>query len=342
LAFIQKDTIFSGKWFYNYTILIFGAFVMAAGFVFFITPHGIVPGSIYGIGIIINKLTLGSFPQGLFGALTPANYDGFFSGLLYHFMDYSNDLFRKYGGGIPVGIASLAINIPLTFIGIKLLGPRFGIKTVLAFILCALFIDIVSAWWGFIPLVDDVLLSCIFGGILIGFGSGLILKARANSAGSDIIAMIGAKYTKLPLSQLVIYIDSLIVLSSLYIKMDWQIPLYSWIVLFIVGKVIDITLQGSTYEKALFIISDKYEEIRIKVIEDMNRGGTVIKGNGMFDQSEKSMIFMVVNRRELSMLQDFIHSIDPEAFVTVMETNEILGKGFKSLNDNVNNSAQKE
>lgn len=335
MTFIQKDTLFSGKWFYNYAILIAGALIMATGFVFFIIPHGIVPGSIYGVGIIINKLTIGLFPHGIFGTLNPADYEGFFSNIIYQFMDYSNDLFRKYGGGIPVGLASLAINIPLSLIGIKLLGPRFGVKTFLSFILCALFIDVISTWWGFIPLVDDVLLSCIFGGIFIGFGLGLIIKAKATSAGSDIIAMIGAKFTGLPLGQLVIYVDSLIVLSSLYIKMDWQIPLYSWIVLFIIGKVTDITLQGSTYEKALFIISDKFEEIRLKITKDFNLNGTIIKGNRTLDLKEKSIIFIVVNRRELSMLQDYIHSIDPVAFVSVMETNEILGKGFKSLNDNL-------
>ncbi|PKQ68531.1 hypothetical protein BZG01_04800 [Labilibaculum manganireducens] len=333
MTFIQKDTLFSSKWFYNYTILIFGAFVVAAGFVFFIIPHGIVPGTVYGLGIVINKLTIGLFPHGIFGTLNPADYNGFFSGVLYQFMDYSNDLFRKYGGGIPVGLASLAINIPLCFIGIKLLGPRFGVKTFISFILCALFIDIVSTWWGFIPLVDDVLLSCIFGGIFIGFGLGLIIKARASSVGTDIIAMIGAKYTGLPLGQLVIYVDSLIILSCLYIKMDWQIPLYSWIVLFIIGKVTDITLQGSAYEKALFIISDKHEEIRAKITNDFNLNGTIIKGSRTLDLKEKSIIFIVVNRRELSMLQDYIHSIDPIAFVSVMETNEILGKGFKSLTD---------
>eukprot|EP01029_Cantina_marsupialis_P014606 TRINITY_DN3204_c0_g1_i1.p1 TRINITY_DN3204_c0_g1~~TRINITY_DN3204_c0_g1_i1.p1 ORF type:complete len:308 (-),score=23.01 TRINITY_DN3204_c0_g1_i1:46-969(-) len=306
---------------------------MAAGFVFFIVPHNLVPGSIYGIGIVINKLTLGLFPHGIFGQLNPADYQGFFSEILYHFMDYSNNLFRKFGGGIPVGLASLAINIPLSLIAIKILGPRFGIKTFLAFIFCALFIDTITAWWGVIPLVDDVLLSCIFGGILIGFGLGLILKSRATSAGSDILAMITAKYTKMPLGQTVIYIDSLIVLSSLYIEPDWKIPLYSWIVVFVIGKVTDITMQGSSYEKALFIISDKYDEIKTKVIEDMNRGGTFLNGTGMYDGKEKNMIFMVVNRREMAILEDYIHSIDPDAFVSVMETNQIMGRGFKSLHD---------
>lgn len=333
MAFIQKDPLFSGKWFYNYSLIVAGAFIMAAGFVFFIVPHNLVPGSVYGIGIVINKLTQGLFPQGIFSSINPADYDGFFSHLLYIFMDYSNDLFRKFGGGFPVGLASLLINIPLSLVAMKVVGPRFGSKVFLAFILSALFIDTITVWWGVIPLVDDVLLACIFGGISIGFGLGLILKARATSAGSDIFAMIIAKCFKQPLGQTVIYIDALIVLSSLYVVFDWQIPLYSFIVLYITGKVTDITLQGSSYEKALFIVSDHYEEIKTKVIQDMNRGGTFLKGTGMYDGKEKNMIFMVVNRRELSMLQDYIHSIDPDAFVSVMETNEILGKGFKSLKD---------
>ncbi|MFA8436294.1 MAG: YitT family protein [Marinifilaceae bacterium] len=338
MAFLQKDKIFSRKWFSNYGLLIAGSFILAAGFVFFIDPHGIVPGSVYGIGIIINKVTQGLFPHGPFGPQDPANFDGFFMKLVYPLMDYCNDLVRKYGGGIPIGFAGLMINIPLTFIGIKVLGPRFGIKTIIGFILCSIFIDTLTTWWGLIPLVDDVLLSCIFGGILIGFGLGLILKARATTAGSDIIAMIIAKYTKLSLGHLIIYVDSAIVLCSLFIEMDWQIPLYSWIVIFITGKVIDTTLQGTNFEKALFIISDKFEEIRHKVIVDMNRGGTYIKGNGMFNGAEKTLIFTVVNRRELSMLEDYIHSIDPKAFVTVMETNEILGEGFKSLTTKIEES----
>lgn len=304
---------------------------MAMGFVFFIIPHHLVPGSVYGLGIIISKSTQELFPFGIFGHLDAGNYSSFLSHLLYLFMDFSNNIIRKFGGGIPVGIASLAINIPLSLIASKIIGPRFGAKVFVAFIFSALFIDIITLWWGNVPIVDDVLLACIFGGILIGFGLGLILKARATSSGSDIFAMIIAKCCKLPIGQTVVYIDALIVISSLFVIFDWQIPLYSFIVLFISGKVTDITIQGSSYEKALFIVSDRYEEIKEKVIKDMNRGGTFLKGTGMFDGKEKNMIFMVVNRRELSMLQDYIHSIDPDAFVSVMETNEILGKGFKSI-----------
>lgn len=315
MTFLQKDKMFSRKWFYNYALVVAGTFIMAAGFVFFIDPHGIVPGGVYGIGIIVNNLTQGMFPHGMFGLFA--------------------ETFIKYNGGIPIGFTGLMINIPLTFIGIKILGPRFGIKTVIGFILCTLFIDMLTTWWGMVPLVDDVLLSCIFGGILIGFGLGLVFKARATTAGSDIVAMIIAKYTRLPLGQLIILVDSIIVVCSLAVQPDWQIPLYSWIVIYVTGKVIDITLQGSTIEKALFIISDKYELIREKILKDINRGGTFIHGNGMYNGAPKTMIFTVVSRRELAILEDYIHRIDPKAFLTVMETTEILGEGFKSLSEKV-------
>ena len=138
-------------------------------------------------------------------------------------------------------LTGLILNIPLTIIGVKILGPRFGVKTVVGFVLASVFIDVLSYFWGDKPLVaDDVLLSAVFGGVLVGFGLGLIFRSKATSGGSDIIAMIFAKYTRLPVGQLLIYVDSVIVLLGLVVFRDWKIPLYSWIVIFITGKVIDV------------------------------------------------------------------------------------------------------
>jgi uncharacterized membrane-anchored protein YitT (DUF2179 family) len=147
--------------------------------------------------------------------------------------------------------------------------------------------------------------------------------------------MIISKHTKLPMGQLLIYVDSVIVLVGLVAFMDWKIPLYSWIVIFITGKVIDVVIQGINYDKTLFIILDQHELIRDKIINDLNRGGTFIKGEGMYNGAEKQVIFTVVSRREVAMLQDHIHKIDPKAFMTVMDANEIIGEGFKSLKDKV-------
>lgn len=293
MTFIQKEKVFSKKWLINYALIAIGAFIMAAGFVFFITPYKIVPGGVYGISIV-----------------------------LHHMFD------------TPVGWVALCFDVPLTIIGIKVLGPRFGAKTVVGFILTAVFVELLTYLYGEIPLVEgDALLSSIFGGVLIGFGLGLIFKAKATSGGSDIVAMIISKYTKLPLGQLMIVVDSAIVLVGLLVFKDWKIPLYSLIVIFICGKMIDLVLQGISYDKTVFIISDRFEDIRNKIINDLNRGGTFIKGSGMFNNAEKTIIFAVVNRRELAMLQDYINKIDPKAFLTVFNANEIIGNGFKSLND---------
>jgi uncharacterized membrane-anchored protein YitT (DUF2179 family) len=134
---------------------------------------------------------------------------------------------------------------------------------------------------------------------------------------------------------LMIYVDSVVVLIGLLVFQDWKIPLYSWIVIFITGKVIDIVMAGISYDKSIFIISEKHEEIRDKIINNLNRGGTYIEGKGMFNMADRKIIFTVVSRRELALLEEYIHEIDPKAFLTVMDATEILGEGFKSLKEKV-------
>jgi uncharacterized membrane-anchored protein YitT (DUF2179 family) len=298
----RPEKLFSKKWFISYSLIITGSIILAAGFVFFISPYKIVPGGVYGIAIVIHYMT-----EGLF-AWAPS--------------------------GLPIGLMGLIMNIPLTILGIKILGPRFGVKTVVGFVLTSVFMDLITYLFGEAPLVaGDALLSSIFGGVLVGLGLGLIFKSKATSGGSDIVAMILAKYTKMPLGQLMIYVDSVIVLVGLVVFADWKIPLYSWIVIYVTGKTIDIVLQGMGVDKTLFIISDKFVEIRDRIINDLHRGGTYIPGKGMYNGSDKTIIFTVVNRREMALLQEYIHEIDPNAFLTVLEANEILGEGFKSLKE---------
>ena len=300
MIFIPKEKLFTKRWFLDYGMITIGAFVMAAGYVFFITPHKIVPGGVYGLGIIIYYLTKG--------------------------MTYWPD-------GFPIGLFSLLINIPLTYIGIKLIGPRFGVKTIYGLVISSVLMDVIT-WMravGDAPLVNDVLLSCIFGGVLSGIGLGFIFRAKATSGGSDIIAMIFTKYTRIPIGQMLIWVDSAIVLVGLAAFKDWQIPLYSMIVIYIAGRAVDMILEGENYNKALFIISDKYEDIRQKIIIDLERGGTYLKGTGMFTKEDKYIIFTVVSRREAAILEEHINLIDPKAFITVMNASEILGEGFRSL-----------
>lgn len=281
----------------DYMLIVIGAFILAAGFVLFINPYNIVPGGVYGLGIVVHHLV----------------------------------------PNIPVGSFGLVLNIPLTLLGIKVLGPKFGFKTVMGMVLTTIFMDSLTYFIGEndpLGLQNDLLLSSVFGGIIIGFGLGLIFKAKATSGGSDIVAMIGNKFTKISVGQFLIIVDSVIVLTGLIVFKDWKIPLYSWIVIFITGKVIDITLDGISYEKALIIISEKHELIKDRVLNSLERGGTYFSGEGMYSGEKKKVIFTVVTRRELATLQAMISQIDPNAFLTVMDTSEILGEGFKSLNEN--------
>ncbi|MEN8115911.1 MAG: YitT family protein [Bacteroidota bacterium] len=305
MAFLSKDKAFSKKWITDYLFILTGSFILAAGFVYFVSPHKIVPGGVYGIAIVVHYMTEG--------------------------------IFSFWPEGIPIGLFGLVLNIPLTIAGIKILGPRFGVKTIVGFVLTSVFIDGITYLRpdGDAPLVNDVLLSSVFAGVLVGFGLGLIFKSRATSGGSDIIAMIIAKYTGLQLGRLMIYVDSVIVLFGLLAFGDWHIPLYSWIVIYITGRAIDMTLEGADYNKALMIVTNKSKEISHKIIHDLDRGGTYLKGEGMFSGEEKEIIYTVVSRREMTVLEAYISQVDPDAFITVMDAREILGEGFHNLKQKV-------
>lgn len=305
MAFLSKQKIFSTQWIIDYIFILTGSFILAVGFVFFVTPHKIVPGGVYGIGIVVHYLTRG--------------------------------MFTLWPDGFPIGLFGLILNIPLTLAGIKILGPRFGVKTIVGFVLTSIFIDGISYLRPVsnVALINDVLLSSVFAGVLVGVGLGLIFKSKATSGGSDIIAMIIGKYTQLQLGKLMIYVDSVIVLTGLLAFKDWQIPLYSLVVIYITGRAIDLILEGADYNKALLIISKKHPEIKNKILKDLERGGTYLRGEGMFTGDEKQIIYTVVSRREVAILQEYISIIDPDAFITVMDAREILGEGFQSLRKKV-------
>ncbi len=291
---------YTKHWIWNYVQLTVGAFILAMGYVLFVTPYKIVPGGIYGVSIIIHYLTKSLFP------FAP--------------------------NGLPVGMTGFILDIPLTLFGMRILGTKFGVRNFIGLGLTSVFIDSGTLVWGYNPLVtNDPLLSSIFGGVLFGIGLGLIFKSKGATGGTDTIAMIIAKHTRAPLGQLLIYIDSTVVLLGLVAFGDWKIPLYSWIVIFITGKVIDGVMQGFNYEKTVIIISEHYEEIRKKILFDLDRGGTYFLGEGMYEGKPKKIIYTNISRRELGTLIEYIKEIDPNAFLTVMDANEIIGHGFKPI-----------
>ncbi len=301
MSLITKEKLFTKEWFKAYGLIFSGTLIMAAGFVFFINPYKFAPGGVYGISIILHHLT--------------------------------KPFVEKFlPEGLPIGLTSLSMDIPLAIIGTKVLGPRFGAKTVVGFVSTAVFVDVLQFFWGDKPLVpNEPLLSAIFGGVLVGVGLGLVFRSKATSGGTDIIAAILEKFTKLPIGQLLMYVDTSIAMLTLLAFHDWSIPLYSIIIIYITGRVIDTTLEGFDYNKAVFVISDKHEEIKEVILHTIDRGGTLIPARGMYYNKDRQIIFTVLGRREVEVLKDYISKIDPEAFITVVDAKEILGKGFKPL-----------
>jgi len=234
--------------------------------------------------------------------------------------------------GLPTGTVGLVINIPLFLIGIYFLGPRFGTKTFIGTILTAVFIDYFNSLELGCP-TDDIMLASIVAGVLIGTGLALIFKSKATTGGSDIIAQIANKYTKLPIGQLLIAIDSVIVGVGVIAFKDFSLALYAFITIFITGKVLDGILLGGSHRKAVFIISDKSDEIKNFILKSLNRGGTFFNGNGMYKNDEKKIIYAAITRRELSALMEFVNDVDKDAFMSVFDTNQVYGRGFLPLEE---------
>lgn len=298
-ASFYREKIFSAQWFQTYATLFLGAMVIATGYTFFMTPYKIVPGGIYGISTILH-----------------------------------------YQFGFPIGMAALCFNLPLSIWGVKVLGKQFGVKTFICFLWVAMFADgmpLALEWLGVehpsdpFQLQDEVLLASIFGGVIMGIGAGLILKTRSSSGGTDVLSSVLNKITRKPIGMLQMSIDSIIVVCGLLVFQDWKVPFYSWLSIFLMGKVIDIVLQGYSSDKTFFIVSEKSEEIRFYILKELHRGGSMIPVNGMYNRTEKEMIMTVVNRKEVVTLQRAIYKIDPNAFTTIMDAKEILGQGFKKM-----------
>ena len=294
MTFISVEKFPSKRWFSAYGKILIGSILIALGYVLFITPYRIVPGGVYGISIIIHYLF-----------------------------------------GTPVGLTALAFNIPITLLAAKVLGPRYGAKTVTGFILTSILIDGLTYFLGSDPLKigDEILMSSLYGGLFIGIGVGLIFRARASCGGTDVIAMMISRFIHQPVGQIMIYVDSLIVLAGFIAFKDWMIPLYSLVTIFVVGRMVDVVMEGLNYNKCLLIVSDKHDEISQIILHDLKRGGTIFNSKGIYSGKDRPLIFTVMSRSEMIRLKSFIRQIDPKAFITVMDTSEILGEGFRPLKE---------
>lgn len=229
--------------------------------------------------------------------------------------------------GLPLGTTMLVLNIPLIILTIIRVGKETAIKGVLGTIVLSVFIDILEK---FNPLTQDRLLACIYGGIFVGLGTAIVLKASASTGGTDLLSYIIRSFKPhYRASNLIVIVDTAIILLNVIFFKEIEIGLYSAIAIYLMGKMIDIVFEGIYFTKMMFIVSNKYKEIAQVIGEKLDRGSTGVYGKGMYTREKKMMLWCVASRGEVAKIKEIAHEIDPKAFIVISSAREVLGKGFK-------------
>ena len=231
-------------------------------------------------------------------------------------------------GFIPVWLANLALNIPIFITAIIALGKTFGTKSIYGVLSLSLFIWLIPS----IETTNDLLLSSIYGGLILGLGVGIVFRSGGTTGGSDTLGLLlNRRFPAIAISHFMLVIDSLVVIGSGIATRNVETPLYSIIVLYISSRVIDLTLNGIGYAKAVHIISDHPEEIGKSIMENLNRGITILKGQGFYTKKDKDVLLCIINRSQIVKLKDLVNDIDKSAFVMITDATEVLGEGFRPI-----------
>ena len=229
---------------------------------------------------------------------------------------------------IPMGTTILAFNIPLFIMAVYKLGKNFFVKSLIGTTTFSFFIDIFDK---LNPLTDDRFLACIYGGIIIGLGTAIILKANSSTGGSDLVSFIARSYKpNLRVGKIIIIIDTIIVILNMIFFKEIEIGLYSAIAIYIMGKMIDIIFEGIYFTKLLIIISNKNEEIAKEIGNKIQRGTTGLYGKGMYTQKDKLILICAASRGDIARIKDIARQIDKNSFIIIANAREVVGNGFKT------------
>ena len=226
----------------------------------------------------------------------------------------------------PVGLTMLLINVPLFVIAMVKVNKRLFFKSILGTVLLSVFIDLLG---NLSPITNDRFLACIYGGIIMGIGTAIILKAGASTGGTDLLSYVIRAYNnKFKSSRVIIIADTIIIFFNIIFFREIEIGLYSVIAIYLMVKMIDIIFEGIYFTKIMFIISEKYEEISKEIGILVKRGSTGIYSKGMYSGKQNVMLFCVASRKEVAEIKQIIKQIDKNAFIVTTDAIETLGKGF--------------
>ena len=288
----------------SYLLITFGAGITALAINIFLVPYKIAPGGLSGLATVLYYLT---------------------------------------NGKLRIGITMLAINVPHFVMGYKIIGRKFFIRTVYGTVVLSVIIDTTEKYIGNIAqklLLDgnassvapDILLYSIIGGFLSGIGLGIVLKMDATTGGTELAAkLLNKLFHSLTIGQMLLAIDAIIIMFAIIIFNSILIGLYSLVSLFITIKVIDAIVEGVDYARAIFIISEKQDEISRRLLVELDRGVTELKGRGVYSGKDKNVLLCVAARTQVQQLKEIVHEIDKNAFMILTDVREVLGEGFTGI-----------
>ena len=229
---------------------------------------------------------------------------------------------------IPMGTMILLINIPLFLFSMFKIGKTFFIKSLIGTVSLSIFIDILDK---FKPLTEDRFLACVYGGIIIGLGTAILLKVNSSTGGSDLISYIAKKYNPtIKSGNTILLIDAVIVTLNMLLFKEIEIGLYSAIAIYLMGKIIDIVFEGVYFTKLLLIVSNESEKIAKEIVEKVQRGVTGLYGKGLYTNENKIVLMCAASRRDIGKIKLIARSIDQKSFIIVTNSREVVGLGFKN------------
>jgi len=226
-----------------------------------------------------------------------------------------------------MGTVILLLNIPFFILAFIKIGKEFVIKSILGTVFLSIFINFFDKYNA---LTTDRFLACIYGGILIGIGTSLVLRVSGSTGGSDLVSYIVKSFKpELSTSNLIVIFDAIVIILNVICFKELEIGLYSAIAIYIMGKIIDLVFEGIGFSKMVFIISEQYNKISEEISKQVYRGTTGIYSKGMYTNEEKMMLMCVASRREVMQIKRIAKKIDGLSFIIITNVREVYGKGFK-------------
>ncbi len=243
--------------------------------------------------------------------------------------------------GWPIGVMVFLGNIPLLALGWRFLGGhQFVARTAFAVATYSMFTDLLLQTSLFSPnglathliheLEGDIFLNTLYGAIVGGIGYGLVYRARGTSGGSDILARILNHYRSTPMTQSYLIVDTVVILGAGFV-FGWKAALYAMIALYVSGLVAETTLEGGATVRTAMIVTKEPEAIANRVLDELQRGVTLLEGTGAYTGADRPVLYCVISRAEVASLKALVHEIDPQAFMVIGVAHEALGEGFQPL-----------